>query len=1050
MTGPRARNANVWTVPPGAPFLPTLARALLDGTLVEGFSAAAAGPLGLATATIFVPTRRAARALAATVAEVAGGPAVLLPRILPLGQLELAETGLAFDEPGGADPFAADLPPAVGEVARRMILTRMILAWAAAVRHAIVAVGPDGTRELDSREDLLVARSAADAWALAGDLATLGDELALEGVAWSAVAPLGTDTFDRYWRITLDFLDIAVTRWPLILADRGEVDRAARQIALADAEVARLAGRDASAGPVIVAGSTGASAAAARLIGAVARHPSGAVVLPGLDTGLDAAGWAAVGRDAAEPAASHPQAGLKHLLGALGVDRAAVRPLGTLDAPRAARARFVGEALRPAETTDAWRGASRAGADLDRALDGVTVIEAADEREEALAAALVLREALEGPGTAVLVTPDRVLGRRVREELARWSVEIDESGGESLGTTPAGALARLVLDCALQDLAPVEVLALLAHPEARFGRPRAEVARLARVLEIAVLRGVLPPRALHDPAGLIARARHLAGGRHAPDALRRVTPADFDALARLVSDVVEALAPLHELPARSPLPAWVAAHADVLDAIAVSPDGDTVLTGTDGNALHALFDALDEAAEPAIAPDCPGYAALFDRWAAETPVRGPDRSHPRVKILGLIEARLLDADLVVLGGLDETVWPPAARTDAFLNRPMRTALGLPPPERRIGETAHDLQMALGQARVVLTRARKRGGAPTVPSRFLQRLAAFGGESWDRCRARGERVLALAAALDRPEAVAPVPRPAPRPDLDLRPTRLSVTRIETLRRDPYAIYAEHVLKLRPAEPIGAPMGPAFYGTGFHGVVSDFVKAHPDGPLPPGAAADLLRRSEAAFADCFADPTFRAFLWPRIARWTEAFAAWESGRRGGKTITEVEAAGALDVPLADGSTFRLTAVADRMELSPAGLVTVVDYKTGVAPSLREVQVGFAPQLTLEAAMVERGAFPALGKHLGVEAALYVKFGTADAVETRALAWKDRGFADVVAEHFKGLVELLNAFRDPATGYVARPFPQFAARYNAYDHLSRVKEWSASGGAGAEDGP
>ncbi len=1049
MSADPARNATLFTVPPGAPFLDTLARALLDGTLVQGFSAEA-GPLELASATIFVPTRRAARALAATLAAAVRHPAVLLPRILPLGQLELAETDLIFDEPGFGNPLPADLAPAVGEVARRMILTRMILAWAEAVRHAIVAVRPDGTRDLHTAEDLLVARSAADAWALSGDLATLTDELALEGVKWSAMAPLGTDAFDRYWRITLDFLDIAVTQWPVILAERGEVDRAARQIALVDAEVARLSHGSTLAGPVVVAGSTGSNAAVARLIGAIARHPQGAVVLPGLDLDLDDAGWAAIGSEAGDPAATHPQAALKHLLGAIGVTRDAVIPIGAVDPWRAARGRFVTEALRPAETTDLWRTTPRVPADLDRALGDVAVIEAADEREEALAIAVALREALEGPGTAVLVTPDRALGRRVREELTRWSVEIDESGGEPLGTTPAGAFARLVLDCALQDLAPVEVLALLAHPLARFGRPRAEVARLARTLEIAVLRGVLPPRALHDPAGLIDRARTLSQGRHAPDALRRVTTADFDALAAFVGEVVDALAPLHELRAGSPLPRWIAAHAAVLDTVAVDPDGDSVLTGIDGNALVALFDVLQDAPEAAITLDCPGYAALFDRWAAETPVRGPNRSHPRVKILGLIEARLLDADLVILGGMDEAVWPPAVRTDAFLNRPMRATLGLPPPERRIGLTAHDLQMAMGQARVVLTRARKRGGAPTVPSRFLQRMAALGGEPWARCRARGERTLALAVRLDRPLASVLIGRPAPKPDLDLRPTRLSVTRIETLRRDPYAIYAEHVLKLRAAEPIGAPMGPAYYGTGFHAVLSDFAKTHPDGPLPPDALADLLRRSEARFATSFEDPIFRAFLWPRVTRWTGAYAAWEAGRRNGTSVAEVEVQGALDIPLADGSSFRLTAVADRVEVNPAGLVTVVDYKTGAPPSLSEIKVGFAPQLTLEAAMVERGAFPALGKHLSVEGALYVKFGTGSEVESRALTWKDAAFADVVAEHYAGLVALLDAFRDPRTGYVARPYPQFASRFGAYDHLSRVKEWSASGGAGAEDGP
>ncbi|WP_131195189.1 double-strand break repair protein AddB [Lichenihabitans psoromatis] len=1043
------RQPRLFTIPPGAPFLDTLATTLLDGRLVPGFSAAA-GPLGLASATIFVPTRRAARALAATLASHIAAPSVLLPRILPLGGLDAVETDVLFDDPGFDDPLTPDLPIAIGDLTRRMIMTRMILGWAQAVRRAIISVDGEGRRTLHANEDLLVATSAADAWALSGDLAALSDELLTEGIHWASIEPLGTDAFDRYWRITLDFLNIAIAGWPAILAERGEVDRAARQIALVDAEIRRL--EHTASGPVIVAGSTGSNKATARLIAAISRLPHGAVVLPGLDQSLDEPSWRAIaGLNGADPAASHPQAALKRLLGTIGVERDAVVPLGMVPPTLTMRRRFVSEAMRPAETTDLWRAfADQAEPlDLEAALADVLVIEAADEREEALALAIAMREALEQDGTAVLVTPDRALGRRVREELARWSIEIDESGGEQLGTTPAGAFARLVVDCALSDLAPVEVLALLAHPLARFGRARHAVADLARTLEIAILRGVLPPRALHDPAGLVERARAKRQQPYAPDPLKRLDEAAFDRLAAFLADVTAALAPVHRLGAGTPLPDWLDAHAEAIWTMTLTPDGETAMTGIDGHAVAALFDALREAADAAITLDGAGYAALFDRFAAETPVRGPNRSHPRLKILGLLEARLLSADLVLLAGLDETIWPPLVQTDAFLNRPMRAALGLPPPERRIGQTAHDLDMALGQPRVILSRARKRGGAPTVPSRFLQRMAAVAGPHWAPCRQRGSRYVALAAALDRPAESQTLKRPAPRPDVALRPTRLSVTRIETLRRDPYAIYAESILKLRPVDPIGAIMGPREYGTDFHAVLRDFTRHYAEGPLPPGAADDLLGRAETIFEGSLDEPLFRSFLWPRIAGWTRAFVAWEAGRRARAAQLAVEERGELLIPLSDGSVFKLTANADRIETGPDGLVTIIDYKTGASPSLSAVKVGFAPQLTLEAAMVERGAFPTIGEGRRVEGATYVKFGTSDSVELRALTWKDRSFEDVVADHFEGLVQMLDSFRDPATGYPARPYPQFAARFNAYDHLSRVKEWSAAGGDdGGED--
>lgn len=1027
----------VLTIPPGLSFLDTLSDALLKGALVPGF-AAGRDPLALAAATIFVPTRRAALALATVLASRLDAPAVLLPRILPLGGLEAIETDLLFAEATLDDLFDTALAPAIAPMPRRMILTRLILQWAKAVGRAIVAVEPGGTRTLHPHEELLVAASAADAWTLAGDLAALSDDLTAEGVDWTRLAPLGTDAFDRYWGITLDFLKIVIERWPAILAERGEVDAGQRQIALVDREIARLE-RGGAEGPVIVAGSTGSSPATARLIAAIAGLPAGAVVLPCLDQTLDEAGWAAVGAVDQGTAATHPQAALKRLLGTIGIERDAVVSLGQAPSPLRHRARFVGEALRPAETTEAWRRYDLGEAAHAEALLDVAVIEAADEREEALAIAIALREALEGPGTAILVTPDRMLGQRVREDLTRWGIDIDASSGEPLGTTPAGALARLVLDSAVQDLAPLEVLALLAHPLVRLGRPRGAVAALARTLELAILRGVLPPRALHDPAGLVQQARLARAGAHAPDPLRRLPDGEIDRLAAFIDEVVAALAPLTDLRPGTPLPEWLAAHAAVIETLTETPDRATALSGIDGNALLGLFDSLAEAPEPGIVLDTPGYAALFARFAAETPVRGPNRSHPRLKILGLLEARLLTADLVICGGLDEGVWPPQSRTDAFLNRPMRASLGLPSPERRIGQTAHDLTALMGAPRVILSRARKRGGAPTVPSRFLLRMAALAGASWTAPLARGSVYQAWAGALDEPGKARPVRRPAPRPPVGLRPDRLSVTRIETLRRDPYAIYAERVLRLQPAEPIGALMGPAQYGTRFHDVMAAFSKDHPAGPLPAGAAERLDDATRDIFADALDEPVFRAFVWPRVTGWASAFLDWDGGRRAGAAATLVEARGQLRVPLLDGSAFTLTAQADRIEIGPTGLVTVVDYKTGTAPSLREVRAGFAPQLTLEAAMAARGAFPDLGRDAAVEGAMYVKLEAAGTVDPTELVWKDRTLGEVVAEHYEGLVTLLNSFRDPATGYLARPYPQFQARFGTYDHLSRVKEWS-----------
>lgn len=1038
MAGPR-----VFSIPPGAPFLAAFAQSLVNGDVVPGFSRALP-PLDFANATIYVPTRRAARALAQELTRALGRPTALLPRILPLGGLEDSETDLIFAAGEGEDALSPDAPPAIGAIRRRMLLARLILAWAEGVRCAIVRVNSSGEMVTEASEPLLVGASPANAWALSRDLAALIDEMTIEGVAWSKLGDLQLAEFDEYWRITLNFLDIAMRAWPNMLAESGMIDAAERQKLLIEAQAARLGA--AAQGPVVALGSTGTNISTAKLLAAIARAPQGAVVLPGLDRHLDAASFALIaGETPDEARAGHPQAALARLLPVLGVRREDVVDLARAPAALAARARFVSEALRPAETSELWRvfAASQSRDDIAGALDGVTLIEAEDEREEALALAIRLRETLETPGeTAALITPDRDLARRVQAELLRWGVEIDDSGGASLAKSPHGALAALAA-AAAADLSPAALVALMASPLARFGHARGEMERLAALVEIGVLRGVVPRGALADPHTLVAQARAQARERHAHPARSAIAERDWQAIADLIARIVAALAPLSRLGPRAPLPQWLAAHREALGCIVETEDGAAAFTFEDGARLAELFDELSAAAEPALVFDAGDYALFFDGVAAQASLRGPRSPHPRLKILGLLEARLMPADLVLLGGLDEATWPPQTRGDAFLNRSMRHELGLSPPERRIGRTAHDFTQAMGAPRVVLSRARKRKRAPTVASRFLQRMAAVAGDAWRDCAARGQAYLDFARALDKAEAAPPIGRPAPKPPLALRPERLSVTRIETLRRDPYAIFAEYVLKLKPLDPLGASEGAREIGNAFHKALELFVARYPGGQLPAQARDDLAALARAQFAAFADDADFQAFQWPRIEKAIDFIMDFETKRRDEIADIFVERRGSLSFPLADGALFKLTAEADRIEKRKDGRFVLIDYKTGAPPTKKVVEIGFAPQLTLEAAMAARGGFADIADGAAIAGGVYVKLMGPQGGKTTDLDFKDRSFADVANEHFDQLVRYLSSFRDEATGYPSRPYPQYAARYNAYDHLARVKEWSADDG-------
>ncbi len=1042
------RPTNVCTIAPGAPFLRTLAQQLVAGQIVPGFPAGD-DPAALADATIYVPTRRAARALSEELSRACGAASIVLPRIVPLGAMEGIENDLLFADASLDDAFREGVPEAIGDLDRRLTLMQLILKWAQSLKGAICSVDAQG-RMLTSDEPLLVTSAPAQAFHLAGDLANLIDEMIVEDVDWGLLNGLAPEALDEYWRITLNFLTVASQAWPAYLASVNQVDRARRQAELVARRIALLQERP--GGVEIIAGSTGTNAATARLIAAIAASPNGAIVLPGLDLHMDEPTWRAIGalETDLDPAHGHPQAALRRLLGVIGIVREDVRELGEPSPDRAARLRFVGEALAPAETTESWPAFRRTQgeAGIANALGGIALVEAADEREEALAIAVALREALEIPqATAALITPDRNLARRVRAELARWDIEIDDSGGDPLSNTPHGILARLALACVNPGCGASALLALLRHPLARLGLSAHQMGARVSYAEIGVLRGLRPD--LSDIEVAIIRARERAQSVHAHPALHNLRNEDWDDVADLLQRLEHALAPLRVLGERARLGEhallgeWVLAHRLTMEALRAQPEDAPGYYADDASAFIILMDDLTAANSGAIAFSSEDYAAFFDAVSGEAVVRGPRANHPRIKSLGLLEARLMDADVIVLGGLDEAIWPPSARTDAFLNRPMRAQLGLSSPERRIGQTAHDFMQALGGERVIVTRALKRGGAPTTPSRFLLRLQALAGEAWTQCQTRGALYLNYARMLDTPATQMRIGRPAPIPDLNLRPTSLSVTRIETLRRDPYAIYAQRILRLAPLEGLDLEEGAREAGVQMHDMLGRFQKAHSSGALPSDSLQELLRIAQEVYASDLRDPEFQAFEWPRIQAICEAYLAWDDGRRAHFREIMTEEKGVMLMTLADGSQFKLTAEADRIEKLSDGTFVVIDFKTGAPPTAKMVNCGLSPQLTLEAKMISAGAFPGVDAGAQVSSALYVKLGGRLGLDKpREATGKQEPIAQAQEKHYQGLLELLNQFRDPVTPYLSRPFPQFESKGTEYDHLSRYREWSAGG--------
>jgi ATP-dependent helicase/nuclease subunit B len=987
------RAARLFTIPPGVSFVDALAAGLLAETSGD--------PLTLARYTILLPTRRARRALDEAFLRQSDGRPLLLPRTLPLGDLDPDDALLAGgDEATAMDtvPELADLPPAIPALRRQLLLAQ-------AVQAAGRASGSPMTVDQATR--------------LAAELARLLDQVQTEQLHFDRLRDLVPADYAGHWQITLRFLSVLTQEWPKLLAAEGCIDPAERRNRALAAQAAAWR-RQPPADPVIAAGSTGSIPATAVLLEVIADLPAGRVVLPGLDRALDDETRAAVLDDPA-----HPQHGLCVLLRRLDVAPAEVRlwlDRGPPSTPPA-RAAFVNEALRPATTTEKWRALPPIA---DDAFAGVQRIDCAGPQEEAGVIALLLRAIAEEPGKrAALITPDRGLARRVAAELKRWDIDVDDSAGQPLDQTPPGTFLRLTAEMLAEEFAPVPLLAALKHPLAAGGRDVAAFRAWVRRLEMAALRG---PRPAPGIGGL-------------KTALTSEDAKRFGARLDRLADLAVSLDRLIAAP-QSHLAELVDAHVMFAEALAASDGegGPARLWAGDAGEAAATFIANLRQAASGFAP-LPGdrYPALLSGLLSMQVVRPRYGRHPRLAIWGPLEARLQHADLLILGGLNEGTWPAEVAADPWLSRPMRRDFGLPAPERRIGLGAHDFAQALGAPQVALTRALRVEGTPTVPSRWLLRLEGLmRSRGLDPARIHGGVWLDWHAKLDAPDAVRAAAPPTPCPPVAQRPRAIRVTEVELWRRDPYAIYARHILRLKPLEPIDAEPSAADRGIWIHQALERFVKEFPAG-VPADALARLLAIGRQEFGPQMNRPSVGAFWWPRFERIARWFVDNERERRGALASLHAEVKGKLQFSGLAG-LFTLTATADRIECAADGRLAIIDYKTGAVPKRKEMELGFTPQLPLEAAMAAAGGFDGV-----VAAAVNVlQFWRLSGGNPPAEMEDAKGGepAALAATALEGLKQLVIAFDSPDTVYQSEPDPAFAPRFSDYAHLARVKEWSAGG--------
>lgn len=960
------------------------ATALVAGLQKQGAELA---PTDWARVEIFVNTSRTQRRIRSV---FDAGPARLLPRVRLITDL-------------ANDPAIDAGLPSVSPLRRRLELSQLVAA-------------------LLTQDAKLAPRSAL--YDLSDSLATLMEEMHGEGVSPDVFQTLDVTDESGHWDRALKFLRIVTPYFDENAAPDKDL-RLRRVVAGFAEEWATKPPQH----PIIVAGSTGSRGATSVLMQAVAKLPQGAVVLPGFDFDMPADVWDSM--TDARVSEDHPQYRFHRFLTAVNVSPADVPAWPDAAAPHAHRNRLVSLSLRPAPVTDQWLRDGPDLGDLKAATQNMTLIEAASPRAEAEAIALRLRIAAQDGITAALISPDRMLTRQVTAALDRWNIKPDDSAGLPLALSPPGRMLRHTADLFGQPVTSESLLTLLKHPLCHSDSDdRGLHLRFTRELELSLRRYGPPFPSPEALANWAAKSENENGDRAA--------------WAAWVSSMITGL---DDVTPRD-LADHLDQHLTLTEQLCSGPSADgagALWKEAAGREARRICDTLTTHADAGGELTPREYTNLFGAVLAGGTVRDRDAAHPNILIWGTLEARVQGADLVILGGMNEGIWPEAASPDPWLNRNMRRDAVLLLPERRIGLSAHDYQQAVAAKEVWISRAKRSADAETVSSRWVNRLVNLLGGLPDqdgpaalaRMRADGDVWLAQSAALSIPGA--PVPsahRPSPQPPVAARPTSISVTQVKTLIRDPYSIYARKVLRLNRLDPLTPRVDAALRGMIVHEILENFVSQGVDATAPD-AREKLMEIAEQIFARDCPWPTIRAQWLSRLDRVADRFIVGEIGRQALAQHHELERKGKIAV----GSTgIDLTCKADRIDLTVDGLAYVYDYKTGAVPSKNQ-QIAFDKQLLLEAAMIELGAFSDVGRKV-VEGASFVAVNTG--MRDVPAPLKDHPAMQVWDEFQALLLE----YQQKSRGYSARIAMFSTADHSNYDHLSRFGEWDTSDDAVPED--
>lgn len=923
---------------------------------------------------IFLPTRRACRILRDAFLQLNDGKPLLLPFMCPIGEVDDQDLSLMMY---GNEDGTINIPDAIPQLQRQLMLSKLI----------------------QSMPDYM--QGADHALNLAKSLCQFIDDVLVEELEFDSLEDLVPSDFAGHWQVTIDFLKIITQHWPDILKENNVVEAVERRRILLD-HLGQCWLEAPPSVPVYAVGVTGSIPAVRRFLNVVSKLPQGCVVLPGLDQNVEDDVWNSLGE-------SHPQYVLKQTLSMLGVERHSVLPIGSTSSIRSSLADIM---MLPAAVTERW--SSLDASEVLGALEGLQYYECQSQDQEAALISVLLRETLEDrTKVCAFVTPDRKLARRVAAVCKRWKIDVDDSAGQSLIENDLGKFALLILNAVDQGYNPVSLLSLMKSPLFRLGREKAECRRLVSLLERSVLRQGYIIHSFEDLREHIEDEGLLAF---------------FDDFYALLKTLAVAENDFHS---------FLQTHIHIMEQMAATADQDgasRLWRGDAGESASRLLSDMLEHGHLIGSVPIGEYSKIFRVLFQGVQVRSAYGVHPRLLILGQLEARLTHADRIIMGGLNEGSWTSVNDHDPWMSVPMRKRFGLPGVDQSVGISAHDFVQGFCASDVILTRSKKIDRGPSIPVRWLSRLETV-LKTCDLTLTHLTRpeYFHWLDALDNHGGFRPYMRPEPRPPSEARPRGVSVTKVETWLQNPYAVYAYYVLGLREEKPIIQDNDAALRGQLIHEIIDRYMRGYSEHQT----FDRFIEIAKDVSAQNVSDDTMLNYWWPKIYSIAEWFVQHEKSWSERSKFLCSEARGKVSLNI-DGIPFYLEARADRIDRMSGGYA-LIDYKSGGDYSLTKLKNGSFPQLPLEALMIEHSGFEGVERAPSCYLGYWILKGGDIGGKVVAL---EEGIDETVRIVEHGLSDLVSTFRDETVPFYCIPDFSNVPRYNDYALLARVKEWATLG--------